>query len=233
MTLLLLIRHGENDLMHRRMAGRLPGVHLNESGRQQAERLAQALEHAPIQAIYSSPMERAQETAAPLARSHNLPVQICDGLNEVHYGDWQGRTYKQLSRLKLWKTLAVAPSQVRMPQGESFIEVQNRVVSQLEALTREDDPEPVPADLDGKEPHEKVIAVVAHGDVVRLAVAHYLNMALDDFQRLHVSLASVTIVHVSPKSPPQVIAVNQIPGFSWPEPPQPSQKPSRKKKNHA
>ena len=233
MTLLLLIRHGENDLMHKRMAGRLPGVHLNENGRQQAEKLAQALQHAPIQEIYSSPMERALETAEPLARGHNLSVQIRPGLNEVHYGDWQGRTYKQLQRLKLWKTLAVTPSQVRLPAGESYIEVQNRVVAELEALAHEEEPPPEREKEDGAEPWEKVIAVVAHGDVVRLALANYLNMALDDYQRLHISLASLTIVRVVPDKPAQVICMNQIPGFSWPEPPQPSQKSSKKRKKHA
>ena len=119
-TLLLLIRHGENDVMYRRLAARLPDVHLNQRGREQAAALAQALTHAPIEAIYSSPLERAVETAQPLADARGLPVEIRSDLIEVNYGSWQGKTYAQLRRTNLWKTVHSTPSQVRFPDGEAF-----------------------------------------------------------------------------------------------------------------
>src|SRR3954452_18283038 len=102
MTTILLIRHGENNMVGKRLAGRLPDVHLNDRGKQQAQQLAEALCKAPLKAIYSSPLERAVETAEPLAAELGLPVQIAPGLIELGYGDWQGKTLKQLSRLKLW-----------------------------------------------------------------------------------------------------------------------------------
>ena len=105
MTLLLLIRHGENDFMQRRLTGRTAGISLNAKGRQQAQTLADALTHAPIKAIYASPLERAVETAQPLALAHGLEIQIRPALIEVDYGRFQGRTYKQLARTNLWKVL--------------------------------------------------------------------------------------------------------------------------------
>lgn len=221
MTILLLIRHGENDVMLRRLTGRTPGVSLNLKGRQQAQTLANALTHAPITAVYSSPLERAIETAEPLARAHHLTVQMRPNLIEVDYGQWQGRTYKQLGRLKLWKALLEKPSQIRFPDGETMAEVQQRVVTDLDALARQWQ---VP-EADGKA-DEQLIAVVAHADIVRLALARYLNMALDDFLRLTVSPASVSIVQSDGSGCPRVISINQLPNFSWPAP----QTPVKRKK---
>ncbi|MHB0989515.1 MAG: histidine phosphatase family protein [Bellilinea sp.] len=214
MTLLLLIRHGENDVMQRRLTGRAPGVSLNGKGRQQAELLADALTLAPIRAVYSSPLERASETAEPLALRRHLSVQVRPNLIEVDYGNWQGRTYKQLGRLKLWKALLEKPSQIRFPGGETMVEVQQRVVADLDTLAREW----LTTDGDGKA-EEQLIAVVAHADVIRLALAHYLNMALDDFQRLTISPASLSIVQSDGSGRSKVICINQLPNFAWPAPP--------------
>jgi len=232
MTLLLLIRHGENDVMHRRLAGRMPGVHLNENGRSQAETLAAALSHAPIQAVYSSPLERAVQTAEPLAAARGLTVEIRPALCEVDYGDWQGRTYKQLRRVKLWKTVQQAPSQVRFPNGETLGEVQQRVVAELNDLARRHQPE---KDENGEIKEDSVIAVVAHGDIVRLALTYFLNMALDDFHRLVIFPASLSTVRLPAEGHPIVLNVNQIAGFAWPEkneaPSGKNQKP-RKRRQH-
>lgn len=218
MTLILLIRHGENDVMHRRLAGRLAGVHLNENGRKQAQLLAKALEQAPIEAVYSSPLERALETAQPLAEMRGLTVQIRPALSEVDYGDWQGRTYKQLRRIKLWKTVQEDAASVRFPNGETLVEVQQRVVQELENLARQharlvEEGKPPPA--------EAVIAAVAHGDIIRLALAYYLNMALNDFHRLTVFPASLSLVRVNEGERPLVVHINQIAGFVWQPAPQP------------
>ncbi len=224
MTLILLIRHGENDVMHRRLAGRLPGVHLNDNGRKQAQSLAKALEHAPIEAVYSSPLERALETAQPLADARGLPIQIRPALSEVDYGDWQGRTYKQLRRAKLWKMVQDDPVRVRFPNGETLQEVQLRVVQELENLAHQ---HTRPSEEDKPLPAEAVIAAVAHGDIIRLALAHYLNMALHDFHRLTIFPASLSVIRIQPKERPLIIHVNQIAGFAWPAPPPP--KPHRKR----
>lgn len=199
MPTLLLIRHGENDLMHKRLAGRMPEVHLNARGRKQAVALADMLKDVPINAIYSSPLERAIETAEPLAAVLGLPIQIAPGLLEVDYGRWQGRTYKQLRRNKLWKTVQETPALVRFPDGESLVEVQQRVLAEIEGLA---------------DKHE-VIACFAHGDVIKLAMAHYLNMEINSFQRLVIHPASVSAVHLS-KERPYVLCLNMVRGFHLP-----------------
>ncbi|MCX7976426.1 MAG: histidine phosphatase family protein [Bellilinea sp.] len=226
MTLILLIRHGENDVMHRRLAGRLAGVHLNENGRKQAQALARALEHAPIEAVYSSPLERALETAQPLAETRGLTVQIRPALSEVDYGDWQGRTYKQLRRAKLWKTVQDNPASVRFPNGETLVEVQQRVIEELEHLARLHTP---PSQEGQQQPPEAVIAAIAHGDIIRLALVHYLNMAINDFHRLTIFPASLSLIRLQPEQRPLVIHINQIAGFSWPPPP-PAEKPRKRGK---
>ncbi len=222
MTLLLLIRHGENDVMQRHLTGRAPGVSLNGKGRQQAELMADALTHAPIKAVYSSPLERAIETAEPLALRRHLSVQLRPNLIEVDYGNWQGRTYKQLGRSSLWKALLEKPSQIRFPGGETMAEVQQRVVEDLDTLAHEW----LTVDADGKA-EEQLIAVVAHADVIRLALAHYLNMALDDFLRLTVNPASLSIVQSDGSGRPKVICINQQPNFAWPAPRPPLERKKR------
>src|SRR5512147_148408 len=104
MPLLLLIRHGENDYVKTgRAAGRKPGVHLNERGREQAEALGKALANIPLKAIYSSPLERALETAEPIASAHKLEIQTEAGLLESDIGKWQGKSWKVLRLTKVWK----------------------------------------------------------------------------------------------------------------------------------
>ena len=209
MPTLLLIRHGENDVMHRRLTGRMPEVHLNKRGCEQAEQLAEMLKDAPIKAIYSSPLERAVETADPLARRLGLPVQIAPGLIEVNYGDWQGRTYKQLRRLRLWKQLQQSPGSIRFPRGESLVEVQQRALQEIESHFDE---------------ANDVVAFFAHADIVRLVMAHYLNMRIDDYQRLVIHPASVSIVQITEENT-RVLAVNQVHTLSWPR-----EKPEYEKK---
>ncbi len=185
MPIVLLIRHGENEYVKKgRLAGRLPGVHLNEKGRQQASALAERFKEAPIKAIYSSPLERALETAQPLAERLALEVIVRPGLLETDYGEWQDKTLKSLRRLKLWKTVQMAPSRLRFPGGESFAECQLRVVQDIEDLCSLHEP-------------KDVIACMFHADPIKLAVAYFLGMPLDNFQRLMVSPASVTALHIS------------------------------------
>lgn len=197
MTTILLIRHGENNMVGKRLAGRLPGVHLNEKGQVQARQLAEVLCKAPLKAIYSSPLERAIETAEPLARALGYEIQMAPGLVELNYGNWQGKTLKQLGRFKLWKTVQEKPSEMRFPQGESFIEVRDRVIAEIERIAAA---------------HEEgdLVATFSHGDIIRLAVSHYLGVPLDLFQRVAANPASISVVHIDKKGRPFVAHVNQV-----------------------
>lgn len=175
---LLLVRHATNDWVGERLAGWTPGVHLNEEGRAQAASLAQRLAEVPLVAVYSSPLERTLETAQPLAEAHGLPVEVREGLGEVRYGDWTGRTLKELQEEELWPVVQVYPGGARFPGGESMREVQARMVTEIDAI---------------RDAHPgQTVAVVSHSDPLKMAVAYYAGLPLDLFQRLSISPASVT-----------------------------------------
>ena len=157
MTLLLLVRHGHTPTAGRILTGWAKGVHLSERGREQAEALVRRLEKIPIDAIYSSPLERCRETAAPLAKARGLPVRLRRDLLEVDYGDWSGRSIRQLARTRAWRAVQDAPSAVRFPGGETLRGVQARAVDAVRSIA---------------EAHpEGCVAVITHADVVRLALA--------------------------------------------------------------
>ena len=183
MTLLLLIRHAQTDAAGKRLTGWSRGVHLNAKGQREAEALADRLDGIPIDAIYSSPLERCRETITPLARRRGLSIAARRGLLEVDYGDWTGRTISQLRRTKLWRSVQHAPSTVRFPNGESFLGVQARAVAEVGRIA-------------GAHP-AGTVAVVTHADVVRLLIAHHAGMHTDHVQRLVVDPASLTVVAVS------------------------------------
>ena len=182
MTVLLLIRHGENEYVKTgRMAGRLPGVHLNERGQQQAVEMAAALAETPIKAIYSSPIERAMETAAPLAQSLGLQITVRPGLLETDIGAWAGMELKAARKLPEWKTVQRAPSRFRFPGGESFVEIQARLVDEVETIA-------------SGHKADELVACISHADPIKLIVAYYLGMPLDHFQRLGCDTASMTVL---------------------------------------
>jgi probable phosphoglycerate mutase len=182
MTAIYLIRHGENDFVGKRLAGRLPGVHLNARGQEQAQALAEELSGIPLKAVYASPLERTAETAAPIAERHGLPVITRQGLLEVDIGSWQGKTLKSLQKRKLWRMVQHAPSRTRFPGGESFLEAQSRVVHEIEELR-------------GSHPGAKdVFTCVAHADLIKLAIAYYIGLPIDLFQRLVVAPASICVL---------------------------------------
>lgn len=180
MPLLLLVRHGENDYVKTgKMAGHLPGVHLNEHGQKQALELADSLANLPVKAIYSSPLDRARETAAPLAGRLGLEVQIRAGLVETGVGDWTGQELKSLRKQPDWKIVQESPSRFRFPNGESFLECQARMVTTVEAILQDHTP-------------EELVICVSHGDPIKLLATYHLGMPLDHFQRLACEPASVT-----------------------------------------
>ncbi len=179
-TVLLLVRHGVADATGKRLYGRSPGIHLSERGRAQAEAVAERLKDLPIRAVYSSPLERCRETAAPIARTLGLRVRTERGVLETDIGGWTGRTFGQIRRSGLWRRILAVPSSARFPGGESLAEVQARSVKALEAVA-------------SRHPNETVV-VVSHGDPIRLALAHYAGTHLDHFQRLEVSPGSLSAV---------------------------------------
>ena len=200
MPLMLLIRHGENEYVKtEKMAGRLPGVHLNERGQEQAAELAAALKQVPIKAIYSSPLERAVETAEPIAQGRKLEIQLRPDLMDNDIGTWQGRTLKQLSRTKKWKVVQHAPSRFTFPGGESFLQTQTRIASCLDEIAASHKP-------------KDIVAVVFHADPIKLAVAHYLGIPLDHFQRLACDTGSVTVLYLSEMGA-HLLKLNQRPPF--------------------
>jgi probable phosphomutase (TIGR03848 family) len=184
MPLFLLIRHGENEYVKSgRLAGRLPGVHLNENGRAQAQGLAEKLTGMKVKAIYSSPLERALETAKPIARALELDILERPGLIETDYGEWQDQKIKGLSRLKLWRRVQSSPSTMRFPGGETFAEAQQRITSELIDLAALSEP-------------KDILVCVSHADPIKLAVAYFIGLPLDLFQRLNASTGSITALQL-------------------------------------
>ncbi len=195
MTQLLLIRHAVNEYVKTgKLAGRIEGVHLNDDGKLQAEALGTRLAEAPLRHIYSSPLERTLETAQAIQQHHpNIVLDTHEGLLEVDYGDWQDKKVSDLSRRKMWDVVQEYPSRAYFPNGETMRAVQNRVVDTIEALVE-------------KHPNE-LIALVFHADLIKMAVAHYLGVHLDNFQRIMIAPASISMLMLG-HSRPYVATVN-------------------------
>jgi probable phosphoglycerate mutase len=153
---------------------------LNEEGRRQAEALAQRLAKVRLKAIYSSPLERTMETAEAIARSHDLPIHIREGIGEARYGEWTGQKLEDLAKTDLWRVIQFYPSAARFPGGEAMREMQARAVAEIDAIVT-DHP-------------EDMVAIVSHSDVIKVIIAHYIGMHLDLFQRLEISPASLSIL---------------------------------------
>ena len=184
MTTLILIRHGDTDWIGKKLSGWLPDVHLNDRGKQQAEELPSRLAALDIAAIYSSPLERTVETAQPLAKARGLRIHRVNDLGEVKFGDWQGQALKVLSGKKEWRIVQAAPSAFQFPNGESLRGTQSRAVGAIEKIVAS---------------HAKdIIVAFSHGDVIKLIVAYYSGIALDNFQRIAISPASISVIEISP-----------------------------------
>jgi len=184
MTTILLVRHGETDYVKKhRLAGRKPGIPLNERGQEQAEGLAKMLGKAPVKAVYSSPIKRARQTAAPIAKALNHDVNIREGLLETEIGKWEDMPLKKVSKKKSWRVVQQNPSVFRFPGGEAFAETQIRISNELLTLAAKHDP-------------KDLIVCVSHSDPIKLAIAYFLGLPLDNFQRLVISTASISILHV-------------------------------------
>ncbi len=180
MTQILLVRHAVNDFVKTgKLAGWTPEVHLNDEGKAQAEALGKRLADLPIKHLYASPLERTMETAEAIQQHHPaLEIVPNTELGEVRYGDWEGKEIRVLQSRKMWHVVQEYPSRAYFPNGETMRGVQTRGVNEIERLAR-------------LHPHDLVV-VVSHADVIKMVVAHFLGMHLDNFQRIVVSPASIT-----------------------------------------
>jgi probable phosphomutase (TIGR03848 family)/uncharacterized repeat protein (TIGR03847 family) len=197
-TLVLLVRHGQTPTTGASLPGRAPGLHLSDAGRDQAELVAKRLAELPrVDAVYSSPLERTRETAAPIAAARGMKVHVDRGLLECDFGEWTGQPLKQLMKDPSWATVQRYPSGFRFPDGESFLEMQVRLVASLERLRAR---------------HEGgVVVAVSHADPIKAAVAHALGTHLDLFQRIVISPCSVTAIGYH-SGGPVVLTVNSTGG---------------------
>jgi probable phosphomutase (TIGR03848 family) len=194
-TLVLLVRHGQTPTTGKLLPGRAPGLHLSETGQAQAEAVAGRLAGSKVTAIYASPLERTRETAAPLAAALGMKVKLDKGLLEADIGEWTGQELKAVGKTPEWKIVHSYPSGFRFPGGESFVEMQTRIVSALDRLRR-------------AHPGETIVAV-SHADTIKAAVAHALGTHLDLFQRIVISPCSVTAISYG-EGGPTVLSVNSV-----------------------
>jgi len=198
MTTILLVRHGQTPTTGKVLPGRAPDLHLAETGREQAKMVAERLAPLPVTALYCSPLERTLETAAPIADTFSLvPIQE-QGLIECDFGEWTGEELSRLYTLPEWATVQRAPSTFRFPGGESFPEMQHRIVSAIDRI---------------RAAHQgETVVCVSHADPIKAAVAYALGTPLDLFQRIVVSPCSVSALAFAPGQAPVVLTVNSVGG---------------------
>ncbi len=192
---MLLVRHGTTPTTGKFLPGRAPGLHLSAEGRAQAERVASgiaALDLSPA-AVYASPLERARETAAPIARALGLRVRTERGLLEVDIGEWTGMSIKRAARRREWWSVQRWPSGFGFPGGESFAELVARTTDAVSRLVR-------------AHPRQTIVAV-SHADPIRALVATAAGVPLDLFQRLTISTCSVSALRYAPEGP-RILCVN-------------------------
>lgn len=197
-TLVLLVRHGQTPTTGKVLPGRAPGLHLADVGNQQAQRAADRIaELKSVDAIYASPLERARQTAAPIAAARGMKVQIDKGLLECDFGDWTGAELKKLMKLPEWGTVQRAPSTFTFPGGESFNAMQTRIVTAIDRL---------------RVLHAGgVIVCVSHADPIKAAVAHAMGTHIDLFQRIVIGTCSITAIAYG-MGAPIVLTVNSTGG---------------------
>jgi probable phosphomutase (TIGR03848 family) len=191
---IVLVRHATTAATGKRLGGWTPGVHLDEAGQAQAKATAERLAELPVAAVYTSPLERTRETAGAVARAHGLRTRVRRGLGEVDYGEWTDQPLGTLRRRKLWATIQATPSRVTFPGGESIRGAQARAVDTVETLAAEHG--------------DETLVAVSHADVIKAVLAHYLGMHLDSFQRLVVSPASASVLHLPAGGTPAVLVCN-------------------------
>jgi len=178
MTDFWLIRHGSTDTLDERIAGCAPGVHLNERGRNEVLALASRIGDCGAQCVYTSPLERARETAEPLAAALQCPLIQQEALGELEFGSWTNQRFDQLQGDEHWGRFNRFRSGTRLPGGDSFLSVQARAVNVL-------------LDLRERHPNERIL-IVSHGDVIKGVLMHFLGIAIDMCHRLTIAPTSIS-----------------------------------------
>ena len=184
MTSVFLVRHGAHDRLGRYLDGRSPGVHLSNDGLRQADRLAQRLAREPIRNVYSSPLERAQQTAVPVAKVLGLAVETQAALQEVDFGEWAGMTFEALKPLEAWQRWNSARSTARTPAGDNMRASQARLLDFI--------------DTRRLAAPDEAFVIVSHADPLKAVLCYYLGLSLDDLSRFEIAPASLSRVDVEP-----------------------------------
>ncbi|WP_131114060.1 histidine phosphatase family protein [Lichenihabitans psoromatis] len=183
MTRVYLVRHGVHDLVGKVLAGRMDDVPLNEAGRQQASALAAFFADRHIGRLASSPMLRCQQTGAPIATTIGRSIETIEALNEIDCGDWTGQTFTDLDKDPRWHDWNAERSRAGMPNGETMLAVQTRVMTLIDTLAMDD---------------SAPMVLVSHSDVVKAIVMALLRAPLDHHDRLTIDPASVTTLDLWP-----------------------------------
>lgn len=193
-TVVCFVRHGTTPTTGKVLPGRAKGLHLAERGVDEADRAGAHLAAVgAVQAIYTSPLERARETAARVAAQLGLAVRVERGLLECDFGEWTGASLASLRRLPQWQAVQHNPSGFRFPGGESFVEMRARIAGAVERIV-------------ARHPGEVVVAV-SHADPIKVAVGEAMGVPLDLVQRTAISTCSVSVVAYGPAGP-SVLTVN-------------------------
>lgn len=179
MTILYIVRHGNIDY-NLRIPGRQKGLSLSVDGRNQALSLIKRFSTVRISAIYSSPLERAVETAMPLSDNKGISIQIMDGLNEIDFGSWSANSFSDLEDNILWKQFHMYRNGVQIPGGETMINVQQRMITAVDEIC-------------GLWPDQSV-CIFSHNDPIKSIIAYYCGISLDQFLRVSIGTGSVSAV---------------------------------------
>ena len=177
----LLIRHGANESLGKFLPGRLPGIHLNEEGKDQASRIAESLALKHVNAIYASPLDRTMETAAPLSARIGVEIIPDNGLMEMDSGTLTGIPFKELKKIPEWQSIRNSPAQNRFPGGESFIDASDRVWQCIQRIQKD-------------QPDDALVAIFSHSDMIKMIVASAVQIPLSRFPGLVIYPASLTIL---------------------------------------
>lgn len=199
MTVFHLVRHAEHGLLGRVLTGRMPGVSLNERGREQALRLARHFSGRAVAAVACSPLERAQETAAPIAAALGLEVTTDAGLDEIDFGGWTGMAFEALQGSPGWQAWNQFRGTAPTPGGETMLEALARALHSLARWRR--------AFPDGE------VVLVSHQDVLKAVLAHSLEVPLDLMHRIELGVGSCSVLRMFRDGQRRVEGINSLLGF--------------------
>jgi probable phosphomutase (TIGR03848 family) len=197
--LLFLIRHAVTAHTGELLTGWMPGVHLSEQGREEARAMAERMAPVKLAAVYSSPVDRALETAKVLASSKGLRVRVREGIGEVRYGEWEGRRLATIAKTRQWRRVVSRPGDIRFPGGETIRETQCRALDAIAQIAEENP--------------GKAAAAVSHADVIKLVIAYYAGIPLELYARIGIAPASVSALSIG-AGPPRMVKVNDTGSLS-------------------